>query len=99
MNFFYLFQSWAGVGSDISYYLNSHHIDLHVWTMQGLARCVGVTATASKGVVAEDLLGRPCEDTITVVAEWENMADLSRGHAVYTASWTAAKSDVHSQQR
>ena len=27
-------QAWAGLGSDISYYLNSHHIDLHVWAMQ-----------------------------------------------------------------
>merc|ERR1712037_435456 len=28
--------------SDISYYLNSHHIDLHVWAMQDKARCVSV---------------------------------------------------------
>ena len=27
-------KAWAGLGSDISYYLNSHHIDLHVWAMQ-----------------------------------------------------------------
>ena len=91
--------SQAGLGSDISYYLNSHHIDLHVWAMEGVARCVSVVGRASKGVVAEGLLGRPCEDTITLVAEWENLSDGSLGHAVYTASWTAAKADVHSQQR
>jgi len=94
------FKAWAGLGSDISYYLNSHHIDLHVWAMQGKARCVSVQAVASNGVVAEKMLGRPCEDTITVTAEWENLGSTpSKGHAVYTASWTAAKADVHSQQR
>ena len=95
----YCLQAWAGLGSDISYYLNSHHIDLHVWAMQGKARCVGVRGVASKGVVAEHILGRPCEDTITLTAEWENLTSGSLGHAVYTASWTAAKADVHSQQR
>ena len=112
------FKAWAGLGSDISYYLNSHHIDLHVWAMevttislsskvktlsnispQGVARCVSVTGVASSGVVAEEMLGRPCEDTITLTAEWENIKDGSSGHAIYTASWTAAKADVHSQQR
>ena len=93
------FKAWAGIGSDISYYLNSHHIDLHVWCMEGVARCVSVTARASSGVVAEDMLGRACEDTITLMAEWENIEDGSVGHATYTASWTAAKADVHSQQR
>ena len=93
------FSAWAGLGSDISYYLNSHHIDLHVWAMEGVARCISVVARASSGVVAEEMLGRPCEDTITIMAEWENILDGSVGHAVYTASWTAAKADVHSQQR
>ena len=57
-----------------------------------------MTAAASSGVVAAGLLGRACEDTITLVAEWENR-DGSAGHATYTASWTAAQADVHSQQR
>merc|ERR1719273_2210538 len=98
------FRAWAGLGSDISYYLNSHHIDLHVWAMQDKARCTSVRAVASEGVVAERMLGRPCEDTITLTAEWENCpttegAKTTKGHATYTASWTAAKADVHSQQR
>jgi hypothetical protein len=25
------FKSWAGIDSDISYYLNSHHIDVRSW--------------------------------------------------------------------
>ena len=28
-----VFKSWAGKSSDISYYLNSHHIDIHCWAM------------------------------------------------------------------
>lgn len=27
------FRQWAGSHSDISYYLNSHHLDLHCWAM------------------------------------------------------------------
>ncbi|CAD7948428.1 unnamed protein product [Amoebophrya sp. A25] len=98
------FKAWAGIGSDISYYLNSHHIDLHVWMMQGKSRCTSVRACKSEGV-AEKILDRPCEDTITLMATWENFPSgsggsiKSTGHATYTASWTAAKSDVHSQQR
>jgi len=41
--------------------------------MQGKGRCVSVSALASEGVVAEKILGRPCEDTITLTAEWENL--------------------------
>jgi len=99
------FKAWAGISSDISYYLNSHHVDLHCWMMQGKALCRTVRAAASCGV-AEKILGRECEDTITLLAEWENInhaespsSSRSFGHATYTASWTAAKSDVHSQQR
>mmetsp|Transcript_11586 Transcript_11586/g.21986 ORF Transcript_11586/g.21986 Transcript_11586/m.21986 type:complete len:415 (-) Transcript_11586:12-1256(-) len=91
------FKDWAGISSDISYYLNSHHIDFHVWAMQGIAKPVSVYAIASTGV-AEKILKRPCEDTITVTVTWRNHSG-STGHAVYTSSWTASKSDVHSQQR
>lgn len=93
------FKSWAGISSDISYYLNSHHIDLHVWAMQNKAKCIGVTAFASNGVAASKILDRDCEDTITINALWENTESGSIGHAVYTSSWTAIKADVHSQQR
>ena len=39
------------------------------------------------------------EDTITLLTEWENTASGNRGTALYTASWSAPKADVHSQQR
>lgn len=106
------FRSWAGRGSDISYYLNSHHIDFHEWAVGETSRPTRVTAVASSGV-ADRLLERPCEDTITLCVEWENITTAresdsdgtpsvvaaSRGTAVYTSSWVAPPSDVHSQQR
>jgi D-galacturonate reductase len=91
------FQAWAGKSSDISYYLNSHHIDWSEWTLAGMARPVRVTATASTGVAQSK--GMPTEDSITLTVQWENFATKSLGCAVYTSSWVAPKSDVHSQQR
>merc|ERR1719251_357724 len=44
------FKAWAGKSSDISYYLNSHHIDWSEWTLAGIARPTRVTAMASTGV-------------------------------------------------
>lgn len=99
------FATWAGRGSDISYYLNSHHVDFHSWTVGDCMRPIVVTAAASHGVAAS-LLGRPCEDTISLQVTWERPAASAAGSeprrtgiATYTASWVAPKSDVHSQQR
>jgi D-galacturonate reductase len=92
------FRAWAGISSDISYYLNSHHVDFSEWALAGRARPLRVTGTASTGV-AEKVLGRACEDTIVLTVEWENWPSRTRGVGVYTASWSAPKSDVHSQQR
>lgn len=91
------FRAWAGKSSDISYYLNSHHVDWSEWTLAGVARPVRVTATASTGVAhAKDI---PTEDSITLTVQWQNLNDQTLGCAVYTSSWAAPKSDVHSQQR
>ena len=46
--------------------------------MQGKGRCISVSALASEGVVAEKMLGRPCEDTITLTAEWENLHETGQ---------------------
>ena len=55
--------------------------------MQGKGRCVSVRAVASEGVVAQKILGRPCEDTITITAEWENLNNTdqptSKGMNIY----------------
>lgn len=91
------FKSWAGKSSDISFYLNSHHVDFSEWTLAGIARPVRVTATASSGVAKDK--GIETEDSITLTVQWRNINDHSMGCAVYTSSWAAPKSDVHSQQR
>ena len=129
-----VFKSWAGKSSDISYYLNSHHIDFLEWCLRGLARAETVTALGSDGV-ASARLGVQTEDTITLAVRWRNRAKAggdaadassnkraktsvdatagtataanahtasytgSAGHATYTSSWVAPRSDVHSQQR
>ncbi|KJE93733.1 NAD binding Rossmann fold oxidoreductase [Capsaspora owczarzaki ATCC 30864] len=94
------FRSWAGAGSDISYYLNSHHIDIHCWAMQGIAKPVRLIAMQSNGV-AEGKYNCPAgtEDTITLITHWQNIASGTMGVATYVASWSAPKADVHSQQR
>lgn len=91
------FSSWAGISSDISYYLNSHHIDFLAWAIGDFAKPISVYATASTGV-ANKKLARKVEDTITLNVEWENKSGAI-GTSIHTASWIAPKSDVHSQQR
>lgn len=96
------FKAWAGKSSDISYYLNSHHIDFHEWVAGDSSRPVRVTACASTGL-AKNRYGMDCEDTISLTVQWESLQEdgsqASVGTAVYTSSWIAPKSDVHSQQR
>ena len=90
------FREWAGKSSDISYYLNTHHIDFHCWALGGLARPVSVIASASTGVATGQ--GLPAEDSITLMVDWLNNSG-TKATAVYTSSWIAAKAEVHSQQR
>jgi len=91
------FKAWAGKSSDISYYLNSHHVDWSEWTLHGIARPIRVTATGSTGIAQSQ--GLPTEDSITLTVQWQNVESGNLGCAVYTSSWVAPKSDVHSQQR
>jgi D-galacturonate reductase len=91
------FRHWAGKSSDISYYLNAHHIDFHLWAVGQLARPRTVFASAATGVARA--AGIETEDTITLTVGWENIESGNRATAVYTSSWIAPNSDVHSQQR
>jgi D-galacturonate reductase len=91
------FASWAGISSDISYYLNSHHVDFLCWSVAEFAKPMSVLATASSGVASKKL-GRDVEDTITLTVSWENKSGAI-GTSIHTASWIAPPSDVHSQQR
>lgn len=95
------FKSWAGKDSDISYYLNSHHIDVLVWLLNGQAYPTKVTASASAGVATEEYgCVKGTEDTITLLVEWQSSnSPTHRGTAIFTASWTApTHSGVHSDQ-
>jgi D-galacturonate reductase len=95
------FKAWAGVDSDISYYLNSHHVDIceSMVQTQGFTP-VKVSASASKGTA----VGLGCdpitEDTISLLVHWVKKTDpTKRATGVYTASWTAPqKAGVHSNQ-
>ncbi|KAI5838459.1 hypothetical protein DFP73DRAFT_565065 [Morchella snyderi] len=93
------FKAWAGVDSDISYYLNSHHIDINAsmipdWTP------FKVTASGSRGTATDLGCAEGTEDTITLLVDWRKNSDKSKvGTGVYTASWTAPqKAGVHSNQ-
>jgi D-galacturonate reductase len=91
------FRAWAGKSSDISYYLNAHHIDFNLWAVSEFARPLRVHASAATGFAqAMDI---STEDTITLTVDWENLVSGNRATGVYTSSWIAPKSDVHSQQR
>ncbi|KAI9045471.1 Gfo/Idh/MocA family protein [Aspergillus affinis] len=93
------FKAWAGKDSDISYYLNSHHIDINESMVPDYTP-VKVTASASKGTAVELGCVPETEDTITLLVDWRHKADSSKNATgVYTASWTAPqKAGVHSNQ-
>ena len=91
------FRAWAGKSSDISYYLNAHHVDFNLWAVSEFARPLSVHASAASGFAQG--MAIPTEDTITPTVDWENLVSGNRATAVYTSSWIAPKSDVHTQQR
>lgn len=84
--------------TDVSLYLNSHHIDYHCWLMGSKAIPIRVTAHASTGILANSY-GIQTPDTITVVVQWQNTMNSVIGCASYTASWIAQTSDAFTQQR
>ncbi|THX34410.1 NAD(P)-binding protein [Aureobasidium pullulans] len=93
------FKAWAGKESDISYYLNSHHIDVNE-SMVPDYKPIKVTGSASKGIAIDLGCVEETEDTITLVVDWEKKDGSGRrATGVYTASWTAPqKAGVHSNQ-
>jgi len=97
------FKAWAGRDSDISYYLNSHHIDIcDVLVSQNGWRPAKVTASGSKGTAVALGCVEETEDTITLLVDWVNELpgnEKKVATGVYTASWTAPqKAGVHSNQ-
>jgi len=88
--------------SDISYYLNSHHIDYNIWAIEDQLndlKQIKISAIKSSGFVNEkfDKINDDIEDTITILVQWEFKGYTA--HSTYTSSWIAPTSDVHSQQR
>ncbi|KAL2136906.1 hypothetical protein VTI74DRAFT_67 [Chaetomium olivicolor] len=95
------FKAWAGIDSDISYYLNSHHVDICDSMVSQLGYVpVKVSASASKGVAVSLGCHESTEDTISLLVQWEKKDDPSKqATGVYTASWTAPqRAGVHSNQ-
>ena len=91
------FREWAGKSSDISYYLNAHHIDFNAWAVCESYRPVSVTASAATGVAHS--MDIETEDTISLSTQWQCRERGNLACGIYTASWIAPQSDVHSQQR
>ena len=95
------FKAWAGIDSDISYYLNSHHVDVCESMVSQLGYYpVKVSASASKGVAVGLGCNEATEDTISLLVQWEKTGEPGkRATGVYTASWTAPqRAGVHSNQ-
>ncbi|OQV03139.1 hypothetical protein CLAIMM_08224 [Cladophialophora immunda] len=99
------FKAWAGRESDISYYLNSHHVDICEWMVRDAGwRPSTVRASASLGIAEGVGCGPGTEDTITLLVDWARPGgggggDGKRATGIYTASWTAPmNAGVHSQQ-
>lgn len=99
------FKAWAGKDSDISYYLNSHHIDICLWMTQGRAIPTKVTASASQGIATTLGCVPGTEDTITLLVDFaiiDGKGEVQEGKhatAVFTASWSAPQgAGVHSEQ-
>ena len=94
------FKAWAGKESDISYYLNSHHVDICEWMVRDAGwQPTTVRASASVGISEEVGCVKGTEDTITLLVDWTRQSDDKRATGIYTASWTAPmNAGVHSQQ-
>ena len=80
------FKGWAGRDSDISYYLNSHHIDI-CESMAPDYLPIRVTANCSKGCAENLGCMKGTEDTISLLVAWEKNGDpTKKATGVYTAS-------------
>ena len=107
------FSGWINDGStDISYYLNSHHIDFlcNALTANRVhARPIKVYAAASRGLgnaylntnhpLANGSQPYDVDDSITLTTTWLDSDSHNTGVAVFTSCWTAPlKPDAHTQQ-
>ncbi|KAF4582165.1 putative NAD binding Rossmann fold oxidoreductase [Ophiocordyceps camponoti-floridani] len=96
------FRAWAGTQSDISYYLNSHHVDVCDSLVRPMGyRPVRVSASSAAGVATGVKGCAPgTEDAITLSVTWARAGDEEkRAVGVFTACWTAPeRAGVHTSQ-
>jgi len=78
------FKNWAAY-SDISYYLNSHHIDFHCWSLGGMEtrlenqrfwRPYRVFASGSYGIANSEPFNIETEDSITLTVQWRDFSSI-----------------------
>jgi D-galacturonate reductase len=94
------FKHWvAEKKSDISFYLNSHHIDMLLWCLNKKAVPVSVYASESTGIADECINSKDVLDTISLLVKFKYLNSAHTFHAVFTSSWVAPKAEVHSQQK
>lgn len=101
------FKAWAGKESDISYYLNSHHVDICEWIVSAQSFVPRTVRASASAGISESLGCQPgTEDTITLLVDWvkespkDQYEESLRATSIFTASWTAPQNaGVHSQQR
>jgi len=96
------FKGWKwgpDASSDISYYLNSHHVDFLCWIVGDRARPIQVIGTVCTGIAKSEPYSIDTQDTITLTVIWENIASKNKATSVHTASWVSPTSDTHTQQR
>ncbi|KAG2393593.1 hypothetical protein C9374_007124 [Naegleria lovaniensis] len=84
------FKNWAS-HSDISYYLNSHHIDFHCWALNGMEtrsshqrfwRPYRVFASGSYGIANNEPFNINTEDSITLTVQWVDLSSkISQEHS------------------
>jgi hypothetical protein len=88
------FRAWAGKSSDISYDLNSHHIDFHEWCVESACRPVRVTTCGSTGVAKDkfEIDACPCERWAGLSRVFRLPARHNRDDLVdhcHSGGWTA----------
>jgi len=87
------FRAWAGKSSDINFYLNSHHIDVHNWMVSHMSHPTRVTALAATGALSRQqrhaVIGRSSMLVITV-----STARLKTAREHWPPSTAAVSSDA-----
>lgn len=92
------FQAWAGKDGDISYYLNSHRIDIAA-SMALDYEPVRITAFGSKGTAVSLGCVPEIEDTVSLLVQWRKKHGSSRLRRPFARPTTGPRrAGVHPNQ-